>query len=60
MIVPLVISISSYFAGEASSVLLIVAVVSHTIGAFALKYCLLKVGIHRPLFTVSVFPKEAA
>jgi formate-dependent nitrite reductase membrane component NrfD len=47
--VPLAISFVSLFAGEASSPLLIIAVVSHTIGAFALKYCVLKVGIYRPL-----------
>jgi hypothetical protein len=28
---------------------LIVAITCHTLGAFALKYSLLKVGIHRPL-----------
>lgn len=53
IIIPFVISISSYFAGEASSILLIVAVISHTLGAFALKYCLLKVGIHKPVLPVS-------
>jgi formate-dependent nitrite reductase membrane component NrfD len=47
--VPAVISVVSLFAGEVSDVLLIIAIVSHTIGAFALKYCLLKVGIYRPL-----------
>jgi formate-dependent nitrite reductase membrane component NrfD len=35
--------------GQASSVLLIIAITCHTIGAFALKYCMLKVGIYRPL-----------
>ena len=53
IIIPFVISISSYFVGEASSILLIVAVISHTLGAFALKYCLLKVGIHKPVLPVS-------
>jgi hypothetical protein len=28
---------------------LIIAIVSHTIGAFSLKYCVLKVGIYRPI-----------
>jgi formate-dependent nitrite reductase membrane component NrfD len=41
--------------GEASEALLIVAIISHTLGAFALKYCLLRVGIYRPLL-----PKIAA
>lgn len=49
IIIPLVISASSYFAGEASIPLLIAAIVCHTIGAFALKYCLLKAGIHNPV-----------
>jgi formate-dependent nitrite reductase membrane component NrfD len=47
--VPAVISVVSLYSGEASSVLLIIAIASHTVGAFALKYCLLKVGIYRPL-----------
>jgi len=50
IVIPLAISIGSIFTGgETSSVLLITAIVCHTIGAFALKYCLLKVGIHRPI-----------
>lgn len=50
IIVPLTISVTSLFTGsEVSSVLLITAIVSHTLGAFALKYCLLKAGIHRPI-----------
>jgi formate-dependent nitrite reductase membrane component NrfD len=56
IVVPLVISVSSLFAGvEASSIMLITAIVCHTLGAFALKYCLLKVGIHRP-----ILPKVSA
>ncbi len=54
--VPAAISVVSLFSGgEASSVLLIIAIAAHTLGAFALKYCLLKVGIYRPLL-----PKIAA
>jgi hypothetical protein len=49
MIIPAVISIASIFSGEASQVMLIIAIICHTLGAFALKYCLLKVGIYRPL-----------
>jgi len=49
IIIPLAISASSYFAGEASHPLLIIAIVLHTIGAVALKYVLLKAGIHNPL-----------
>lgn len=54
--VPAAVSVVSIFSGgEASSVLLIIAIAAHTFGAFALKYCLLKVGIYRPLL-----PKAAA
>ena len=49
IIIPLAISMSSYVAGEASSPLLITAIVLHTIGAVALKYVLLKAGIHNPI-----------
>jgi len=49
IIIPLAISSSTYFAGEASSPLLITAIVLHTIGAVALKYVLLKAGIHNPI-----------
>jgi hypothetical protein len=56
MVIPAAISLVSLFStGEVSSVLLIIAIVSHTLGAFALKYCLLKAGIYRPLL-----PKVAA
>jgi formate-dependent nitrite reductase membrane component NrfD len=54
--VPAAISLVSLFrSGEASTILLIIAIAAHTLGAFALKYCLLKVGIYRPLL-----PKTAA
>jgi formate-dependent nitrite reductase membrane component NrfD len=50
LVVPAGISVVSLFSGgEASSVLLIIAIAAHTVGAFALKYCILKVGIYRPL-----------
>lgn len=50
IVVPLVISVVSYFTGkEASTGLLIFAILCHTIGAFSLKYGVLKVGIYRPL-----------
>lgn len=55
MLIPLVISLPALISGEVSgSLLLIVAIISHTIGAFALKYCILKVGIYNPLFAVNV------
>jgi len=49
--VPLLISIISFFVGEASPPLLILAIICHTVGAFALKYCVLKVGIYRPILS---------
>jgi formate-dependent nitrite reductase membrane component NrfD len=52
IISPLVISVSSYFSGDASTPLLITAIVFHTIGAITLKYVLLKAGIHNPILPV--------
>jgi formate-dependent nitrite reductase membrane component NrfD len=54
IVVPLVISIVSWFAGEASTGLLVFAIVCHTIGAFSLKYGVLKVGIYRPILPKSI------
>jgi formate-dependent nitrite reductase membrane component NrfD len=55
MLVPLAISLPPLlFKGVSGSLWLIIAIVSHTVGAFALKYCLLKVGIYKPLFIVNV------
>jgi len=49
IIVPLVVSFLSLFTGNGSMPLLIGAIICHTAGAFALKYCILKVGIHKPI-----------
>lgn len=50
IIVPFAVSVGSYFTGqEATLGLLVAAVICHTIGAFSLKYGVLKVGIYRPL-----------
>lgn len=52
IIIPIVISALSYFTGAATVIpLLITAIVCHTLGAFALKYCLLKAGLHTPLLS---------
>jgi protein NrfD len=53
IILPLAISTFSYFAGEVAAWLLIIAVVLHTIGAVALKYVLLKAGVHNPILPVT-------
>jgi|AMWB02.1.fsa_nt_gi formate-dependent nitrite reductase membrane component NrfD len=49
--IPLIISIASIWAGELSPPLLVLAILCHTVGAFALKYCVLKVGIYRPILS---------
>jgi len=49
VIIPLAISVASYFVGETSTPLLITAIVLHTLGAVALKYVLLKAGVHNPI-----------
>jgi formate-dependent nitrite reductase membrane component NrfD len=53
LIIPLAISASSIFAGEASAPLLITAIVLHTAGAVSLKYVWLKAGIHNPILPVT-------
>ncbi|MCK4862798.1 MAG: polysulfide reductase NrfD [Dehalococcoidales bacterium] len=47
--IPIIISITSYFAGEASSGLLITAIVSEIIGGLALRFAILKAGMYTPL-----------
>ena len=49
IVIPVIISVSSHFAGEASSPLLIIAIICDMIGAFSLKYCILKAGMYAPL-----------
>ncbi len=53
IVMPLAISLSGLLAGEASAPLLITAVALHTLGAVALKYVLLKAGIHNPILPVT-------
>ncbi len=55
IILPVAISLSTYFGGEASSLLLITAIISEMIGAFALKYSILKAGVYAPLIPVSTY-----
>ncbi len=47
--IPVAISITTYFTGEASSGLLITAVVSEIIGGLALRFAILKAGVYQPL-----------
>ena len=49
IVIPLVVSFLSIFTWNGSIPLLIGVIVCHTAGAFALKYCILKVGIHKPI-----------
>jgi formate-dependent nitrite reductase membrane component NrfD len=57
IVIPLIISFISMFTGEATSTLLIAAIICHTAGAFALKYCILKVGIYKPILPKSLFSR---
>jgi len=52
--IPLVISFISMFTGTATYPLLIAGIICHTAGAFALKYCILKVGIYKPILPKSI------
>jgi formate-dependent nitrite reductase membrane component NrfD len=49
IVIPIAISITTYFAGEASSGVLITAVVSEIIGGLALRFSILKAGMYTPL-----------
>ena len=50
IVVPMGISLQTLWGGgEATHGLMIAAVVAHTLGAFGLKYCILKVGIYEPI-----------
>jgi formate-dependent nitrite reductase membrane component NrfD len=49
MVVPALISVAGIYSSELPYQILIIAIICHTGGAFALKYCLLKAGIYRPL-----------
>lgn len=51
ILIPLVVSLAGYIVGDIGHIALIGAIVAHTIGAFALKYCILKVGIYQPLLS---------
>jgi len=49
ILIPIVISITTYFAGEAPSGLLITAITSEIIGGLALRFAILKAGVYMPL-----------
>jgi len=49
IVVPMAISLKTLWGGEATHGLMILAVLAHTMGAFGLKYCILKVGIYEPI-----------
>jgi formate-dependent nitrite reductase membrane component NrfD len=49
ILIPVVISVTTYFTGEASSGLLITAIVSEIIGGLALRFAILKAGVYTPL-----------
>lgn len=49
IIIPVAISITTYFTGDAADGLLITAVVSEIIGGLALRFAILKAGLYTPL-----------
>ncbi|OGO18587.1 MAG: hypothetical protein A2Z15_05215 [Chloroflexi bacterium RBG_16_50_11] len=49
IVVPVVISVTTYFTGEVASGLLITAVVSEIIGGLTLRFAVLKAGVYTPL-----------
>jgi formate-dependent nitrite reductase membrane component NrfD len=49
IVIPVAISVSTLYAGEASSGLLITAIVSEIIGGLALRFAILKAGVYTPL-----------
>jgi formate-dependent nitrite reductase membrane component NrfD len=51
ILIPLLVSLAGYVVGEVDHAVLIGAIIAHTIGAFALKYCILKVGIYQPILS---------
>jgi formate-dependent nitrite reductase membrane component NrfD len=51
---PLTLSFASMFTGESTGALLVAGIICHTVGAFALKYCILKVGIYKPILPKSI------
>jgi formate-dependent nitrite reductase membrane component NrfD len=53
IVIPLIISFTTIFTGMATE-LLIAGIICHTAGAFALKYCILKVGIYKPILPKSI------
>jgi formate-dependent nitrite reductase membrane component NrfD len=54
IVMPLAISFISMFTGDVTTILLVIAIIGHTAGAFALKYCILKVGIYKPILPKSI------
>ena len=49
--IPLAISLAPYIVGEISHSIQIFAIICHTAGAFALKYCILNAGYYKPLLS---------
>ena len=48
---PLVVALFGYFSGEVVPAVLMTGVICEMIGGLSVRYCLLKVGIYRPLFS---------
>ena len=55
IILPIVISISTYVVGEMSPGLLLLGIAGETVGAFSLKYSILKAGVYSPLVPANLY-----
>jgi len=51
VIIPIAVSVTTYFATEASDALLVMAVITEILGSLALRYVILKAGMYSPLTT---------
>ena len=57
IVIPLAVAAISYFAGHASAGILVAGVACEIIGGVTLRYCILKVGIYKPLFSAPSYVK---
>jgi len=57
IVIPLAVAAVSYFAGHASSGILVAGVACEIVGGLTLRYCILKVGIYKPLFPAPGYVK---
>ena len=58
IVIPLSVAAISYVAGHASSGILIAGVACEIVGGLTLRYCILRVGIYKPLFPAPGYVKS--